>query len=114
MGVRHGPITGGFGVSHGEVMFRRDSYTRAGGYRATFPLGQASDLFRRMSRLSDFGYVNRVLYRRFLRLDVVSAKPDKVAQREVLATSSFATHGQTNPTVSRQTRAINHRDQKHS
>ena len=60
-GVRHGPITGGFGISHGEVMFRRDAYARAGGYRAAFPLGQASDLFRRMSRLGDFGYVDRVL-----------------------------------------------------
>lgn len=94
-------------------MFRRDTYTPADGYRAAFPLGQASDLFRRMSRLSDFGYVDRVLYRRFLRLDGVSAKPDKVAQREVLATSSSARHGQTNPTISRQTRTINHRDQTH-
>jgi glycosyltransferase involved in cell wall biosynthesis len=90
--VRPGPIAGGFGISHGEVMFRRDAYGRVGGYRAAFPLGQASDLFRRMSRLGDFGYVDRVLYRRYLRLDGVSAKPDKVAQRTILAAISSAVH----------------------
>lgn len=90
--IRPGPISGNFGISHGEVMFRRDAYLRAGGYREAFALGQASDLFRRLSRLGDFGYVEDILYRRYLRLDGVSAKPEKVAQREVLAAMSTAVH----------------------
>lgn len=91
--IRRGPIAGGFGISHGEVMFRREAYLRAGGYREAFALGQASDLFRRLSRIGDFGYVDDVLYRRYLRSDGVSAKPEKVAQREVLAALSTAVHG---------------------
>ncbi|WP_162527264.1 glycosyltransferase family 2 protein [Sphingomonas solaris] len=90
--IRRGPIVGAFGISHGEVMFRREAYLRAGGYRPAFTVGQASDLFRRMSRLGDFGYVEDVLSRRHLRLDGVSAKIDKVAERSVLAAISTAVH----------------------
>lgn len=90
--IKRGPITGDFGISHGEIMFRRSAYLAAGGYRAIFPVGQATDLFRRMSRLGDFGYVDRILYRRYLRLDGVSARIDKVAQREILAAISMAVH----------------------
>ncbi|SEN60378.1 Glycosyl transferase family 2 [Sphingomonas gellani] len=90
--IRPGPISGAFGISHGEVMFRRDAYLRSGGYRDAFTIGQASDLFRRMSRLGDFGYVPEVLYRRYLMADGVSAKADKVAQRTILAAISTAVH----------------------
>lgn len=90
--VRPGPIAGAFGISHGEIMFRRDAYLRAGGYRDAFSVGQASDLFRRLSRIGDFGYVPKVLYRRYLMADGVSAKPDKVAQRTILAAISTAVH----------------------
>ncbi|WP_197054306.1 glycosyltransferase family 2 protein [Sphingomonas sp. 37zxx] len=92
--VRKGPISGDFAISHGEVMFRRDAYLQAGGYRAAFTVGQASDLFRRMSRLGDFGYVDDILYRRYLRLDGVNAKPEQVAKREILAAISIAAHQQ--------------------
>ncbi|MGJ3628277.1 hypothetical protein AB5I41_17385 [Sphingomonas sp. MMS24-JH45] len=33
---RQGPIAGDLGISHGEIMFRRDAYCRAGGYRDAF------------------------------------------------------------------------------
>jgi hypothetical protein len=49
-----------------------------------FPVGQATDLVRRMSRLGDFGYVGDVLYRRYLRADGISSQIDKVAQRDIL------------------------------
>lgn len=90
--VRPGPIEGDFGISHGEIMFRRDAYLRAGGYRDAFAIGQASDLFRRLSRIGDFGYVPEVLYRRYLMADGISAKPEKVAQRAVLAAISTVVH----------------------
>lgn len=90
--IRTGPITGDFGISHGEVMFRREAYLATGGYRAAFPVGQATDLFRRMSRLGDFGYPADILYRRYLRLDGVSAKIEKIAERDVLAALSTAVH----------------------
>lgn len=90
--IRHGPISGAFGISHGEVMFRRDAYLRAGGYRSVFAIGQASDLFRRMSRLGDFGYVPEILYRRYLGADGISARSDKIAQRTILAAISTAVH----------------------
>ncbi|MEH3106948.1 MAG: glycosyltransferase family A protein [Sphingomonas fennica] len=90
--IRPGPIAGDFAITHGEVMFRRDAYLRAGGYRTAFAVGQASDLFRRMSRLGDFGYVPDILYRRYLRLDGVNAKIAKVAERSVLAAISGAVH----------------------
>lgn len=90
--IRRGPIESGFAISHGEILFRRDAYLRSGGYRALFPVGQAGDLFRRLSRVGDFGYVPEVLYRRFLRMDGVSAKPEKLAQRSILAALSVVAH----------------------
>jgi glycosyltransferase involved in cell wall biosynthesis len=90
--IRMGPISGSFGISHGEVMFRREAYLRAGGYRDAFTIGQASDLFRRMSRLGDFGYVPEVLYRRYLMPDGVNANADSIAQRSVLTAISTVVH----------------------
>ena len=90
--LRAGPISGSFGISHGEVMFRRDAYLRSGGYRPAFVVGQASDLFRRMSRIGSFGYVRDVLYRRYLTADGVNAKADKIAQRSILAALSTSVH----------------------
>lgn len=90
--IRAGPISGSFGISHGEVMFRRDAYLRAGGYRNVFAIGQASDLFRRMSRLGHFGYVPEVLYRRYLTRDGVNANTDSVAKRSILTAISTAVH----------------------
>lgn len=90
--IKRGPILSGFRISHGEVMFRRDAYLRAGGYREMFRVGQATDLFRRLSRLGDFGYVPEVLYRRRLLPSGVNAQLDKLAQREILAAMSSVVH----------------------
>lgn len=87
-----GPIRQGFGISHGEVMFRRDAYMRTGGYRPLFRYGQATDLFRRLSRIGDFGYVDEVLYRRYLMEDGVNADLRKVAERDLYNALSAAAH----------------------
>lgn len=87
-----GPIRQGFGISHGEVMFRKDAYMRAGGYRALFRYGQATDLFRRLSRTGDFGYVDEILYRRYLLEDGVNADLRKVAERDLYSALSAAAH----------------------
>lgn len=81
--IRKGPMGAGFGISHGEVMFRRSAYLAAGGYRPFFRVAQATDLFRRMSRIGDFGYVDRLLYRRFLFRDGVNASAAKFAEHEL-------------------------------
>lgn len=81
--IRKGPMVTGFGISHGEVMFRRSAYLAAGGYRPFFRVAQATDLFRRMSRIGDFGYVDRLLYRRFLFRDGVNASAGKFAEHEL-------------------------------
>jgi glycosyltransferase involved in cell wall biosynthesis len=47
---------------HGAVMFRRDAYERAGGYRAAFYYGQDYDLWYRLAELGKFLYIDEVLY----------------------------------------------------
>lgn len=90
--LRPGPILGDFDISHGEVMFRRDAYLRAGGYRSEFRVGQASDLFRRLSRIGDFGYLPQTLYRRYLTTTGISAQLSKIVERDVLSAISMAVH----------------------
>ncbi|MPT47848.1 MAG: glycosyltransferase family 2 protein [Sphingobium sp.] len=90
--IRKGPINGDFSISHGEVMFRADAYRKAGGYRSHFRVGQASDLFRRMSRIGDFGYVSDILYRRYLALDGVNSNINNIIQREILSAISKDAH----------------------
>jgi glycosyltransferase involved in cell wall biosynthesis len=48
---------------HGSVMFRRDAYLRAGGYRDAFHYGQDFDLWFRMAASGTFQVVPEVLYR---------------------------------------------------
>lgn len=48
---------------HGSVMFRREHYQRAGGYRPQFYFGQDWDLWYRLAELGKFQMVQRVLYR---------------------------------------------------
>lgn len=48
---------------HGSVMFRRDVYERAGGYRDAFHYGQDFDLWYRLAALGTFDSVPEVLYR---------------------------------------------------
>jgi glycosyltransferase involved in cell wall biosynthesis len=47
---------------HGSVMFRRNAYERAGGYRTAFYFGQDFDLWYRLAALGKFQTVDEVLY----------------------------------------------------
>jgi glycosyltransferase involved in cell wall biosynthesis len=47
---------------HGAVMFRRDAYERAGGYRAQFYYGQDYDLWYRLDELGTSRTTQEVLY----------------------------------------------------
>jgi len=55
-GVIDGP------AHHGSVMFSRDAYERAGGYRAEFYVGQDWDLWYRLAALGKFQMIEEVLY----------------------------------------------------
>jgi glycosyltransferase involved in cell wall biosynthesis len=50
------------GVVHPSVMFRRDAFHAAGGYRPQFRLAQDLDLWVRMAPLGTFGVVPEILY----------------------------------------------------
>lgn len=69
--------------THGEIMFRKDIYNRAGGYRAFFKYSQDHDLWLRMSLLTDFFNVNEVLYKRIKFEDGVSTSVDKLFQQTI-------------------------------
>lgn len=49
--------------SHSSVMFRRDAYERAGGYRREFYYGQDWDLWCRLAAQGKFQMIPEVLYR---------------------------------------------------
>ncbi|MDN3668119.1 glycosyltransferase [Echinicola jeungdonensis] len=66
-------------VSHGEVMFRKDVYNAAGGYRAFFHFSQDRDLWLRMSLSSKLDFVPEVLYTAFTRNDGVTGNAYKRA-----------------------------------
>ncbi len=53
-------IRGPFG--HGSVVFRKDLYERAGGYRAEFYVGQDLDLWIRMAELGEHVVLPEVLF----------------------------------------------------
>jgi glycosyltransferase involved in cell wall biosynthesis len=55
-GVVDGP------THHGAVMFARDAYERADGYRAEFYVGQDWDLWYRLAALGTFQMIEEVLY----------------------------------------------------
>ena len=48
---------------HGQVMFRRSAYERAGGYDPAYRYSQDYDLWSRLLDLGGFGVVEEVLYR---------------------------------------------------
>ncbi|MEA3489033.1 MAG: glycosyltransferase [Candidatus Omnitrophota bacterium] len=47
---------------HGTVIFSKEAYGKAGGYREQFYYGQDSDLWLRMARTGLIGYVQEFLY----------------------------------------------------
>jgi len=57
---------------HGSVMFRRDAYERAGGYRAAFYYGQDFDLWLRLAELGKFQGIDEVLYTARITPDSIS------------------------------------------
>lgn len=67
--------------SHGEVMFRRDVYDLAGGYRVEFKNAQDYDLWLRMSRFTQFATVPEPIYDRYVQFDGVSYVPRKIVNQ---------------------------------
>jgi glycosyltransferase involved in cell wall biosynthesis len=59
--------------AHGSVIFRKEAYERAGGYREAFYYAQDSDLWLRMSQYGLITYVPEVLYRYRVSLNCITA-----------------------------------------
>ncbi|HEX8619202.1 MAG TPA: glycosyltransferase family 2 protein [Thermoanaerobaculia bacterium] len=59
---------------HGNAMFRRDAYERAGGYRAEFRVAQDLDLWLRLAKLGRIGVVPEVLYEARIEVGAISAE----------------------------------------
>ncbi len=66
---------------HGSVMFRRDAYERAGGYRAAFYYGQDFDLWFRLAAIGTFQSLARVLYRARITPESISSGAREEQQR---------------------------------
>lgn len=49
-------------ITHGAVMFRKDSYEEVGGYRNFFKTRQDKDLWFRMTLITKINYINKKLY----------------------------------------------------
>jgi len=58
---------------HGSVMFRREAYVRAGGYRAAFYYAQDWDLWYRLAALGTFAMIEQYLYRGRITPDSISS-----------------------------------------
>lgn len=58
---------------HPSVMFRAETYARAGGYRAEFRWGQDWDLWHRLAELGKFQTLEQSLYRARLLPDSISS-----------------------------------------
>lgn len=75
----HGIIGGP--THHGSVLFRRDAYERAGGYRAAFYFGQDWDLWYRLAEIGTFQLVPRVLYTARIDPDSISSSSREAQSR---------------------------------
>ena len=76
----HGVVDGP--SHHGSVMFRRDQYLNAGGYRAAFRFGQDWDLWYRLAERGKFLMLDEVLYQARIGLTDISIS-NKVAQERL-------------------------------
>jgi len=83
---QHGIIGGP--THHGSVIFRRDAYERAGGYRTEFYYGQDWDLWYRLAAIGRFQIVPRTLY--FARIDEKSISSASRETQRRLARLSYA------------------------
>lgn len=63
--------------THGEVMFRRETYDVAGGYRTEFKFSQDYDLWLRMIDHAELATVEELLYTRFVQFSGVTYTPSK-------------------------------------
>lgn len=66
-GMTEGP------THHGSVMFRREAYERAGGYRAAFYYGQDYDLWYRLAEVGTYQGIDQVLYTARITTDSISS-----------------------------------------
>lgn len=66
-GMTEGP------AHHGSVMFRREAYERAGGYRAAFYYGQDYDLWYRLAEIGTYQGIDQVLYTARITTDSISS-----------------------------------------
>jgi len=61
-------------TSHPSVMFRKDFYGMAGGYRSEFYYGQDWDLWYRLAELGKFQTIERILYKARILPDSITMK----------------------------------------
>lgn len=66
---------------HGSVMFRREQYRRAGGYRSEFYFGQDWDLWFRLAQLGKFQLLPQALYRATIALGDISTSQRPLQER---------------------------------
>ena len=83
---RHGVLDGP--SHHGSVMFRRDKYIEAGGYRQQFYYGQDWDLWYRMGVTGMFMMLPSTLYQ--ARIGIGGISNNSKALQDVLATLSLS------------------------
>jgi glycosyltransferase involved in cell wall biosynthesis len=74
---------------HGSVMFRADSYRRAGGYRPEFYFGQDWDLWYRLGQIGRFQMLDETLYEASVGLGDISTS-NRAPQEELAAFSLLA------------------------
>ena len=72
------------GLSHGELMYRREVYDKVGGYRPIFMVGQGADLWMRLLRTHGAVIVPEELYVQRHFSDGVALAPDKLAARKIM------------------------------
>jgi glycosyltransferase involved in cell wall biosynthesis len=78
--AKHGVIDGP--SCHGSVMFRRDRYVEAGGYRREFYFGQDWDLWYRLGKVGKFQMIEQILFRICVTPDSLSGRY-RTKQREI-------------------------------
>ncbi|MBQ0959924.1 glycosyltransferase [Ideonella sp. 4Y11] len=75
--VDNGDLTRAVPFTHGSVMYRAENLKGVGGYDTRYKWCSDWDLFHRLLKASRGIYLNKVLYRRYARLDGVSYNPEK-------------------------------------
>lgn len=80
---------------HGEVMMRRDSYEKVGGYRTFFKFAQDRDLFCRLSQVAHFHVIEEVLYTHYVGVPgSVSGTAKKIIVQRFLSDFACYCHAQ--------------------